>query len=110
MKKGLILLVAIAIIGVFTSCEGANPKEAAQALCECYDDYLAAQIAVGEASNTTETMEASKNLEQVAEKANECHDKWDTEYNGKTQNEAFKAELKEMNEDIYLLMEDKGMF
>jgi len=107
MKKGILLLFAAG--AMLVSC-GPSADDAAADICKCYEETAALSKKAGEATNTTELMEATEKLQESVTKADECQKEWKEKYDGKVDVEAFKKALKEKDEAIYKMLDERGLF
>lgn len=105
MKKGILLLFAAGTILV--SCGGNKNEEAAKAFCECFEQAEDVADAAGEAESFSDMMAA---VQEQAEKAEACINKWESDYEGKIDKDGFAEALKKENEDIYKKADEMGMF
>ena len=107
MKRGILLLIAGSTILV--SC-GPSPEEAADEICECYEDAAELVEQSGKAESTDESLRISQQIRKEVLKGDECKKEWDEKFNGKVDVEQFKQALKEKNEKVYDMLDQRGLF
>ncbi len=93
-----------------TSCGGESPEEAAKEICECYNEAMTISEKLGSSESSEDLIQLSNQMNEAIVKGDKCKAEWDKQYNGNVDVAAFKKELKEENEKVYNMLNERGMF
>lgn len=107
MKKTIFILMASAL--VLASC-GASAEDAATEICDCYKEAVEVHEKSGDAQTTDEMLANAEAMKEAIAKGDECQKKWKEKYDGKVDIDEFKKALKEKDEKIYNMLDERGLF